>query len=132
MARRAVDRPTDGELEILRVLWARGPSTVRQVYDELSARKETGYTTVLKLMQIMTGKGTLVRDEDSSAHVYRAAVGEEQTQRHLVKDLLERAFGGSAEKLIVAALGKKASKEEMQQIRRMIAEHGRQKEKGKS
>jgi len=123
MARRATDRPTDGELEILRVLWARGPSTVRQVYDDLIARKETGYTTVLKLMQIMTAKGLLVREDETGAHVYRVAVGEEQTQRHLVKDLLERAFGGSAEKLIVAALGaKKTSPQEMRQIRRMIAD----------
>src|SRR5215218_5474220 len=84
-------RPTGGELEILRVLWGRGPSTVREVHDALGGR--TGYTTVLKLMQIMGEKGHVRGEESARTHVYRAVVGEEQTQRHLVGDLIERAFG---------------------------------------
>jgi len=126
MARPAASRPTDGELAILRVLWKRGSSTVREVQEELAHQKQTGYTTVLKLMQIMAAKGLLARDEQERTHIYQAVVSEAQTQRHLVKDLLERAFGGSAEKLIVAALGKKkASKEELSQIRRIIDEFKR-------
>ena len=114
-------RPTGGELEILRVLWARGPSTVRDVHAALGGR--TGYTTVLKLMQIMAEKGHVRRDESARTHVYAAVVGEEQTQRHLVGDLMERAFGGSAKKLMVAALsGRKASRQELAEIRRLIDE----------
>ena len=107
-------------------MWKRGSSTVREVQEELAHQKQTGYTTVLKLMQIMAAKGLLARDEQERTHIYHAVVSEAQTQRHLVKDLLERAFGGSAEKLIVAALGKKkASKEELSQIRRIIDEFKR-------
>jgi predicted transcriptional regulator len=114
-------RPTGGELEILRVLWAKGPSTVREVHAALGGR--TGYTSVLKLMQIMAEKGLVARDESAKTHVYSAKIGEEQTQRTLVGELIEKAFGGSAKKLMVAALsGRKASRQELAEIRRLIDE----------
>ena len=97
-------RPTDAELAILRVLWARGPSTVRQVLDTLAEESGTGYTTVLKLLQIMTEKGLVARDESDRTHVYEARYGEADTQRQLVDDLLDRAFGGSAMQLVMSAL----------------------------
>lgn len=122
MAERAsAVRPTGGELEILRVLWAKGPSTVRAVHESLGGR--TGYTTVLKLMQIMADKGLVARDESAKTHVYSAKAGEEQTQRTLVGELIEKAFGGSAKKLMVAALsGRKASRQDLAEIRRLIDE----------
>src|SRR5215470_186468 len=94
-------RPTPAELEILNVLWKSGPSTVREVHASLGEAKSTGYTTVLKLLQIMTEKGLVERDERQRAHVYTARLAEAQTQRQLVRDLLERAFGGSATKLVM-------------------------------
>src|SRR5262245_49047818 len=97
-------RPTDGELEILGVLWQKGPSTVRDVHASLEAVREVGYTTVLKLLQIMAEKGLVKRDESQRSHVYRAALNREVTQRQLVRDLLTRAFGGSTEQLVVQAL----------------------------
>jgi predicted transcriptional regulator len=118
-----VPRPTPAELEILRVLWERGPSTVRDVHDALNADRTTGYTTVLKLLQIMTEKGLVSRDESVRAHVYAPRVPQAQTQRQLVRDLLDRAFGGSAMKLVLHALSaKKASPEEISHIRRMLDE----------
>jgi predicted transcriptional regulator len=115
--------PTPAELEILSVLWTRGPSTVRDVHDTLSAGRETGYTTVLKLLQIMTEKGLVRRDESARAHVYAARRPESQTQRQLVRDLLDRAFGGSASKLVMHALSAhKASPDEIARIRRMLDE----------
>jgi predicted transcriptional regulator len=112
-------KPTDAELAILRVLWSRGPSTVRQVAAALD--RESGYTTVLKLMQIMTDKGLVRRDDAERTHVYEAAYSEDQTQRQLVSDLLNRAFDGSAAKLVLHALAaKKASPEELAEIRRLI------------
>jgi BlaI family transcriptional regulator, penicillinase repressor len=123
MPRPSLSRPTDAELAILSVLWNRGPSTVREVYEELSKLRPTGYTTVLKFMQIMTEKGLLARDESHRTHVYRVRESEAETQRHLVKDLLERAFGGSARKLILQALSaKETSPEELDQIRKYIEE----------
>lgn len=118
---RSVPKPTDAELAILRILWERGPSTVRHVH-ELLARDRTGaYTTALKLLQIMTEKGLVDRDERERTHVYRARLSEEQTQRQLVRDLLERAFGGSASKLVMQALAtKRASADELREIRRAI------------
>ena len=116
-------RPTDAELEILRVLWQRGPSTVRQVFEILSAAKTTGYTTVLKFMQIMTAKGLLERDERQRTHVYRPRIPAEKTRRQLVADLLERAFEGSAQKLVMQALsGAKVSSEELAEIRAFLDE----------
>ena len=113
-------RPTDGELAILRVLWARGPSTVRQVHDVLSRDRPTAYTTALKLLQIMTEKGLVRRDDSDRSHVYHARLTEEQTQRQLVRDLMDRAFGGSAAKLVVQALAGRASAEELSEIRKLI------------
>jgi predicted transcriptional regulator len=112
-------KPTDAELAILRVLWSRGPSTVRHVAEALG--KDTGYTTALKLLQIMTEKGLVVRDETLRTHVYAAAYSENQTQRQLVSDLADRAFGGSAAKLVLQALaGTKASPEELAEIRKLL------------
>lgn len=116
-------RPTDAELAILRVLWERGSSTVREVHDALSRSQDTGYTTVLKLLQIMTEKGLVVRDESQRAHVYSSRLGEQRTQRQLIGDLMDRAFGGSPTKLVLQALSTtKASAEELRAIRRMLDE----------
>ena len=114
-------KPTDAELSILRVLWRRGPSTVRDVYDELRRERPMVYTTVLKLMQIMTEKGLVHREELGRAHLYRATQSEESAQRRLVEDLMDRAFGGSAQQLILHALSNRnASKEELAEIRRLL------------
>ena len=118
-----VPRPTPAELEILRVLWQRGPSTVREVHGTLSGTRPTGYTTVLKMLQIMTDKGLVGRDESQRAHVYSARLAEAQTQRQLVRDLLDRAFDGSAMKLVMHALAaRKSSPEEIARIRRLLDE----------
>jgi predicted transcriptional regulator len=123
-------RPTDAELTILRVLWERGPSTVRQVHDVLSRERPTAYTTALKLLQIMTEKGLVRRDESDRTHIYHSRLTEEQTQRQLVRDLLDRAFGGSSSKLVMQALAaRRASAEELGEIRRLIdAGKGRDRE----
>lgn len=111
-------RPTDSELAILRVLWERGPSTVREVQEALSA---SGYTTLLKLLQIMTEKGLVVRDESERAHVYAAALSEQRTQRQLLGDLMDRAFGGSPAKLVMQALsGRKATADDLNAIRELL------------
>jgi predicted transcriptional regulator len=118
---RTPQRPTEAELEILRVLWERGPSTVRQVHEVLAAARDTGYTTTLKLMQIMADKALVTRDESTRTHVYTARVSQETTQRQLVNDLVDRAFGGSAAELVLRALSShKTSDEELQEIRRLI------------
>ena len=114
-------RPTDGELAILRVLWDRGASTVRQVHEVLGRQRPTAYTTALKLLQIMTEKGLVRRDETDRTHVYHARLSEEQTQRQLIKDLVDRAFGGSASKLVMQALAaRRTSAEELTEIRKLI------------
>jgi predicted transcriptional regulator len=116
-------RPTDAELEILRVLWERGPSTVRQVHEALAGTRETGYTTTLKLMQIMAEKGLVTRDESSRTHVYAARASQEHTQRQLLNDLVDRAFGGSAAELVLRALSaRKTSDDELREIRKLIDE----------
>lgn len=122
MSRASVPRPTDAELSILRILWDRGPSTVRQVHDELARERPAAvYTTALKLLQIMIEKGLVDRDERDRTHIYRARLSEETTQRQLVRDLLDRAFGGSAGKLVMQALAtKRASAEELRDIRKAI------------
>ena len=121
MAKIKQPRPTDGELEILRVLWQRGPCTVRDVFDTLSKSKPIGYTTVLKLMQIMAEKGLVRRDEQERAHIYSARAPQEQTQRQMVRDLLRRAFDDSASQLVMQALAsKKTSPEELAQIRQLL------------
>jgi predicted transcriptional regulator len=119
----SVRKPTDGELEILRILWERGASTVREVHEVLDARHPTGYTTVLKLLQIMTEKGLVQRDASERAHVYQARIPREDTERQLVGDLLERAFAGSASSLVMRALSsKKTSPEELARIRKLLDE----------
>jgi len=116
-------RPTEAELEILGVLWQRGPSTVRDVHELVSPTRGVGYTTVLKLLQIMAEKGLVRRDESRRAHVYAARVPAEQTQRQLVGDLVDRAFGGSAARLVQQALSsKRASREEIARIRDLLDE----------
>ena len=121
MTRPSAPRPTDAELAILRILWDRGPSTVRQVHDILGLERQAAYTTALKLLQIMTEKGLVERDERDRTHIYRARLSQETTQRQLVRDLADRAFGGSASKLVMQALAtKRASAEELRDIRKAI------------
>lgn len=119
-----MSRPTASELAILRVLWERGPSTVRAVHDALEGEKPSGYTTTLKLMQIMAAKGLVERDEASRAHVYRAAAKREAVEREMVGDLLDRLFAGSAAQLVMRALSvKKATPQELREIRDLIERH---------
>jgi len=113
--------PTKGELAILRVLWEGGPRSVRDIQRVLNASKPTGYTTVLKLMQIMTDKGLVERDETQRPQIYRARYSQKQTQRQLVSDLLQRAFGGSVKALVLQALAtKKSTPEELQAIEQLL------------
>jgi predicted transcriptional regulator len=129
MKKKPAPRPTEAELAILRVLWEQGPSTVRQVHDILAEARESGYTTTLKQLQLMTEKGLTVREEAGRMHLYRAGYPQEETQRRLVADLLERAFGGSSAQLVVQALAARpASAEELREIRRLLAS---QKEKSR-
>lgn len=119
-------KPTASELEILQVLWERGPSTVREVHGALAAKKPIGYTSVLKLMQIMTAKGALRRNEEQRAHVYEVVQPAEKTKRQLAMDVLQRVFDGSASDLMMHALaGRKASKEEIEEMRRMLTDYER-------
>lgn len=123
MARPALNRPTDAELTILRILWRRDACTVREVHEELNRERPVGYTSVLKVMQIMAEKGLVARDQRSRAHVYRAAAPQERTLTQLAGDLLERAFDGSAKALLLHALSAKPStSDELGQIRRLIEE----------
>ena len=123
---RSPQKPTASELEILRVLWARGPSTVRDVHEALSANKSLGYTTVLKLLQIMTAKGIVRRNETQRAHVYEAGLPAEQTKRQLAGDILQRVFEGSASQLMMHALaGKRTSQQEIEEIRHLLDEYER-------
>lgn len=117
------NKPTTAELEILDLLWERGQATVREIHEILNARKPTVYTTVLKFMQIMHEKGLVERDDSSKAHVYRAKQTQDETQKNLVSDLLEKAFRGSALRLVQHVLETKpASAEELSEIRKLIAE----------
>ena len=126
MRSQELQKPTVSELEILRVLWIRGPSTVREVYEALNEKKPLGYTTVLKLLQIMTAKGTVRRNENQRAHVYQARQPAEQTKRQLAGDVLQRVFEGSASQLMMHALaGRRASREEVEELRRLIDEYER-------
>ena len=121
MSRSAIIRPTNAELEILHVLWHEGTCTVHAVQAVLNQRRPTGYTTVLKLLQIMLSKGLVVRDESQRAHRYSARFAASEMQQHLVGDLLDRAFGGSASKLVMQALSsRKASQEELAEIRLLL------------
>lgn len=119
--RHSPPRPTDSELAILRVLWDRGPSTVREIREVLEKSRPTGYTTVLKLLQIMASKGLVERDESDRSHIYRPTFSAAQTQKQLVRDLLNRAFSGSASKLVMRALeAKRASPEELREIQDLL------------
>ncbi len=122
MVKRKKVRPTDGELEILRVLWHRGPSTVRQVHQGLGAEKQTTYNTTLKLLQIMDGKGIVTRDQTQRPQVYQASQTESRMQQRLVGDLLRRAFGGSPGKLVAALTATDISDEELAHIRELLDE----------
>lgn len=114
-------RPTDSELEILHVLWQHGPRTVRQVNDQLSQQREIGYTTTLKLMQIMYEKGLLTRSEEAKSHVYTAALSEQEAQQSLLDRFLETAFKGSASQLVMQVLGRhKTSADELNEIKRLL------------
>lgn len=114
-------KPTESELEILRVIWDNGPSTVRQINEVLNTKKQVGYTTTLKLLQIMSQKGIVRADKSDRSHVYAALLREEETQHQMVDQLLNSLFGGSAKKLVMQALGNgKASQAELQEIKRLI------------
>jgi BlaI family transcriptional regulator, penicillinase repressor len=127
MSRSPATRPTDAELNILRVLWDRGPSTVRQVHQIMAGERSLAYTTTLKLLQIMTEKGLVTRREDDRCHIYAPAAPQEEAQRQLVGDLLDRAFGGSAAALVMQALAaRQASDEELDAIRRLLDERERE------
>ena len=126
MARRASNRPTDAELEILTVLWERGPSTVREVFRVIESTRTTGYTSVLKVMQIMTEKGALQRDESARPQVYRVTHARAKTQKQLVTDLLDRAFGGAAGNLVLQALSsQKTTPEERRKIQELLDKQGK-------
>jgi BlaI family transcriptional regulator, penicillinase repressor len=119
--KREIPRPTEGELQLLGILWERGPATVRELFEEVNAERPVVYTGVLKLLQIMTEKGLVLRDERERAHVYRAAVSQADTERRLLRELSERFFAGSAAQLALRALEmEKSSDEELEAIRKLI------------
>ena len=121
MTKRRLRRPTDAEVEILKILWQRGLATVREVHEALPRARPTRYTTTLKLMQVMTEKGLVSRDESQRAHIYQPKLPRDQTLRQLTRHLLERAFGGSAERLVMHALqAKKVSPKELARIRELL------------
>jgi len=121
MKKRELPRPTEGELQLLGILWERGPSTVRDLFEEANAERPVVYTGVLKLLQIMTDKGLVLRDERERAHVYRAAVSQADTERRLLRELSERFFAGSAAQLALRALEmEKSSQEDLDAIRQLI------------
>jgi predicted transcriptional regulator len=123
---RLTPKPSASELEILRVLWERGPSTVREVYEILGGQKPIGYTTVLKLLQIMAAKGSVKRNEEQRAHVYEAVQPAAKTKRQLAGDVLQRVFGGSASELMLHALaGQRTSRKELEELRRVLDEYER-------
>ena len=123
MARRPSPQPTDVELQILRVLWERGPSTVRQVHDALSAARETGYSTTLKMMQVMKQKRLVARDDSVRPQIYRAAHSRQQTQLRILDDLVQKAFGGSAKRLVMSMVSaNRVSPDELAEIERLVAE----------
>ncbi len=123
MAAQKMIKPTESELEILQVLWDKETATVREVHEELCRTKDAGYTTTLKLMQIMHEKGIVKRDDSMRTHIYQAAVNKEKTQKHLLNKMIDSLFGGSPTQLVIQALGNeshKASKEELQQIQQLL------------
>lgn len=121
MAKKAILKPTDGELEILQIIWQNGPSTVKNINEKLNEKKEVGYTTTLKILQIMYEKGLVTRNEDERSHIYASATKENEMQKALVNKLLESAFSGSAAKLVMQALGNsQPSKDELDKIRELL------------
>ncbi|HLF44982.1 MAG TPA: BlaI/MecI/CopY family transcriptional regulator [Chitinophagaceae bacterium] len=121
MAKTKYIKPTESELEILQVLWSKGLATVREVHEELSSIKDAGYTTTLKLMQIMNEKGLVKRDDSMRTHIYQAAVNKENTQKHLLGKMIDSLFGGSSTQLVIQALGgHKATVEELEKIQAML------------
>ncbi|WP_211092384.1 BlaI/MecI/CopY family transcriptional regulator [Chitinophaga eiseniae] len=125
-------RPTESELEILGILWEKGPSTVREVHDILSQTKDAGYTTTLKLMQIMHEKELLQRDTSSKTHVYTAAISQQTTQQQLLNKMIDTVFGGSASQLVMQALGQhKSSEEELDKIRQYLSDMEKQQKKNR-
>src|SRR5690348_3058487 len=121
MPRKVSSQPTEVELAILRVLWERGPSSVREVHHALSPTRDTGYSTTLKMMQVMFEKGLLKRDESRRPQVYQPAVPQEQTQASMVDDLIQKVFGGSARKLVMRAVqSEKVTAEELAEIRKLL------------
>jgi predicted transcriptional regulator len=119
--RQSLPKPTEGELELLRVLWEKGPATVRELHDAVNLQRAVGYTSVLKILQIMTEKGLVEREESAKAHIYRAAASQQDTQNQLLRDLSERLFSGSAAQLAMHALAMQpASAEELEEIRTLI------------
>lgn len=123
MAAPKMIKPTDSELEILQILWTRGLATVREVHEDLARIKDVGYTTTLKLMQIMNEKGIVKRDDSMRTHVYQAAVNKEKTQKHILSKMIDSLFGGSPTQLVIQALGDeshKASKEEIEKIQALL------------
>jgi predicted transcriptional regulator len=118
----SIIKPTEAELAILQVLWEQGPCTVRQINDLMNNKKEVGYTTTLKLLQIMAGKGIVAVDKSQRTHVYQAVLRQEETQRQLVDQFLETAFGGSAKRLVMQLLGHKTpDQRELDEIKRLIS-----------
>ena len=118
-------KPTESELEILQILWTKGVATVREVHEELAHTKDVGYTTTLKLMQIMNEKGIVKRDDSMRTHVYQAAVNKERTQKHLLTKMIDSLFGGSSTQLVIQALGSgehKATREELEEIQALLNE----------
>ena len=121
MATTKTIKPTESELEILQILWKKGNASVREVHEELLVTKEAGYTTTLKLMQIMHEKGLVKRDDSIKTHIYQAAVSKEKTQKHLLNKMIDSLFGGSPGELVMQALGNhKASAEELEEIQKML------------
>ena len=122
MKKSGIPRPTEAELSILNILWQRGPSTVRDVHEILNKKENTGYTTALKLLQVMHAKGLVARDDSQRAHVYRPAMSKDYTQTQFVTDLVQRVFDGSPSELVLHALGnsRRATADELAQIRAML------------
>ena len=119
--RQSLPKPTEAELELLRVLWEKGPATVRELHDAVNLQRAVGYTSVLKILQIMTEKGLVEREESNKAHIYRAAASQEETQNQLLRDLSERLFSGSAAQLAMHALAMQpTSAEELEEIHNLI------------
>lgn len=118
--KKSVVKPTEAELSLLNILWQMGPATVRQIHEAVSKTNKTGYTTVLKILQIMHEKSLVIRDETNRAHIYTAANSETHTQSSLIQDLIRKAFGGSTSKLIMRAIDESTSAEDINDIRQLL------------